>query len=603
MRKFLLSLGVLLGCLTMQAGTELHYGAGSDEPHRFSHNQANVWYEVAIEIPESLAKVYAAQNARLTSIGYYFGSGQNKECEVFITYDLDAEPFYTEEVRARVSRFNDNELTTPYVIEGRRFFIGYKYMATTQSCAPVCFDAETLGYNSCFDYFKSYRDGYEADAKWNHYGDSMGNACMQATIVADNLNVTDVFPKMLSLPKWAVPGEEFEIGMNVRNMGSEPIDNLEVVYKLGSDAEVPVQISLDTPIAVGEMGQVKFNALTNAEDYEMPLVVYIPKVNGNDNLSKDQKNNYTMVVNGNVFPRTAVFEKFTGTKCGWCPRGIAGFEMIKEQHPEAILIEVHNYNYPSDPMNCPSYMAWTSAYAAGAPHCVGNRAYSFDPSPDSMADVYEAIQGPAIAKVDVKAAFTDDTQQAVEVTATTEFGDALSDHGYALAFVVTEDKIGPYVQSNNYSGGGYGEMGGWEDKNVQTSMIYDDVAREIFDWEGEVGSIPATVEGHTPYEYTRTLTLDKMMNRDKETGLLKDPHDVNIIALIIDRNNGATIVNAGKCKIAGYEDPKPDSAVDGIETDNAPEEWFTLDGVRISAPTAPGIYLKRQGARVTKIAL
>ena len=35
---------------------------------------------------------------------------------------------------------------------------------------------------------------------------------------------------------------------------------------------------------------------------------------------------------------------------------------------------------------------------------------------------------------------------------------------YKLGFILTEDNVTGYSQANNFSGGSYGEMGGWENK-------------------------------------------------------------------------------------------------------------------------------------------
>ena len=46
---------------------------------------------------------------------------------------------------------------------------------------------------------------------------------------------------------------------------------------------------------------------------------------------------------------------------------------------------------------------------------------------------------------------------------------------------------------------------------------------------------------------------------------------------------------------------KEDSGIADPVADSAPVEYFTLQGVRIERPTAPGIYLRRQGATTTKV--
>lgn len=44
------------------------------------------------------------------------------------------------------------------------------------------------------------------------------------------------------------------------------------------------------------------------------------------------------------------------------------------------------------------------------------------------------------------------------------------------------------------------------------------------------------------------------------------------------------------------------SAISGVEADSdAPVEFFNLKGIRVSAPLAPGVYVRRQGSRATKV--
>ncbi len=41
-------------------------------------------------------------------------------------------------------------------------------------------------------------------------------------------------------------------------------------------------------------------------------------------------------------------------------------------------------------------------------------------------------------------------------------------------------------------------------------------------------------------------------------------------------------------------------AIDMVETDNAPVEYFNLQGVKVETP-ATGMYIRRQGSKVTKV--
>lgn len=48
--------------------------------------------------------------------------------------------------------------------------------------------------------------------------------------------------------------------------------------------------------------------------------------------------------------------------------------------------------------------------------------------------------------------------------------------------------------------------------------------------------------------------------------------------------------------------PKPStSAVTVVENPDAPCEWYTLQGARVDSPSAPGVYIRRQGTSVVKV--
>ncbi len=62
---------------------------------------------------------------------------------------------------------------------------------------------------------------------------------------------------------------------------------------------------------------------------------------------------------------------------------------------------------------------------------------------------------------------------------------------------------------------------------------------------------------------------------------------------------GTAITNA-QAKLTGG---KQVSGIEGvvIEAEDAPVEYFNLQGQRVNGDLAPGIYIRRQGATVTKV--
>ena len=81
-------------------------------------------------------------------------------------------------------------------------------------------------------------------------------------------------------------------------------------------------------------------------------------------------------------------------------------------------------------------------------------------------------------------------------------------------------------------------MGGFESMPSAVPLIYNDVARQIFDWNGDSGTIPSSVTAGTSYTTTRSLSLSGC----------KDVINVKVIAFIVNKNSGE-IVNATRVSL------------------------------------------------------
>ena len=113
---------------------------------------------------------------------------------------------------------------------------------------------------------------------------------------------------------------------------------------------------------------------------------------------------------------------------------------------------------------------------------------------------------------------------------------------YALAGIVVESGItGPppsYDQSNSYSGGDEGPMGGYEDLPnpvPATRMVYNHVGRHLLGgYNGDAASLPMTLEDGQTYSHTYSYTLPEGFNEEY----------VYVVGLMINQSTGE-ILNAG----------------------------------------------------------
>lgn len=148
---------------------------------------------------------------------------------------------------------------------------------------------------------------------------------------------------------------------------------------------------------------------------------------------------------------------------------------------------------------------------------------------------------------------------------------------YGIAFSITEDGMGPYLQTNNYAGNRYGEMGGWERKGTAVPTVYDDVLRVYAGGFGGFTKIfPAQIKAQEEYEF-ETIVYNTSINSE----------EFFLNALIIDNTTGE-IANAKQVATSK-------SAVQALSEDTAriaAEEYYNLNGIRVENPSE-GIFIKR----------
>ena len=280
---------------------------------------------------------------------------------------------------------------------------------------------------------------------------------------------------------------------------------------------------------------------------QLPLVagnqVYtatISNVNAtNDDISSDD------TIIGSINPvvpavgKMVVSEEGTGTWCQWCPRGSVFMDQFNTKYSQFWAgIAVHN----GDPMTVTDYDAAFGGLIAGYPSALVDRGNDVDPSgmtPDFLTRVQIAPKA-----LITNGATWDATTRTLNVSVTADFQSA-ANNNYKLACVLTEDGVtgtgSGYNQSNAYSGGGNGVMGGYETLGnpvPAAQMTYDHVARAIApSFSGYVNSFPTTVSSGDLHTINFSFVLPTTW----------DENEIHIIGLLIDPTG--KIDNAGKATI------------------------------------------------------
>jgi hypothetical protein len=342
-------------------------------------------------------------------------------------------------------------------------------------------------------------------------------------------------------------GQNVTPKLTVVNAGTTAINSFDVNLNYGgtnySQSITGVNISSTSNYAV------TLNSL--------PLVagnqVYTATVSNVNGATDDISSDDTLV--GSINPvvpavgKMVVSEEGTGTWCQWCPRGSVFMDQFNSKYSQFWAgIAVHN----GDPMTVTDYDAAFGGLITGYPSALVDRGNDVDPSgmsPDFLTRVQIAPKA-----LISNGATWDATTRTLNVSVTADF-QASANNNYKLACVLTEDAVtgtgSGYNQSNAYSGGNNGVMGGYEalgNPVPAAQMIYDHVARAIApSFNGYVNSFPATVNLGDQHTINFSFVLPTTW----------DENEIHIIGLLIDPQG--RIDNAGKATITeavsnGYVD-------------------------------------------------
>lgn len=307
---------------------------------------------------------------------------------------------------------------------------------------------------------------------------------------------------------------------------------------------------------------------------------------------------------GSGFVKRVVMEEFTGTWCGFCPRGMVGIERLQEDFGDKIIcIAVHKGN--PEPMQIATY---PDLAPGGLPSCMLDRGGKLDPYAGSGkrgwnhygidVDVAELLNEPAVAGVELKAQWADTQQWDIRLTTTTTFGfssDYEADR-YRLAFVLMEDGMegpGQQWQQTNYFSHESEEtnytdddMAFWRESPYHVSdMVYNHVPVNTLGIKsGKLNTISRPIVEGEKQEYEEILTT--INNK-----VIQDKSRLYVVVMLIDTETGK-ILNANRAEIEEYSTNGINSLENGQQTMENQKQWYNLNGQRISKPYKKGIYIQ-----------
>lgn len=384
------------------------------------------------------------------------------------------------------------------------------------------------------------------------------------------------------------------------NHGTQGVQSFDYTYTIaGQEGSQHVDLGANSlPGIFGRSTTFEVTLPAVAEKGAFPVVIDITKVNGVDNA--DLANQGTGLANlYHTLPKhRAVLEEYTGTWCGYCPRGFVGLEEMNRLHPDDFIgISYHN----KDPMEIMSTAQYPNS-VPGFPAAFLDRVTPVDAFSgigsgkvwgiETAWELYCNIMAPA--EVDVFSQWTEDS--VLTATASVSFPVEREDCPYEVGFVLLSDGLtgtsGNWRQANYYSG-----ESGWPSSmdefvnggSYVGGLTYNFVIIDRSGVSGIENSLHAPIVADLPQTVSYQFDIRNIRNTSGDK-VVQDKNNLNVVALLFDKNTGS-ILNANKARVGQSSSTAVDQPTVESVREVVKSELYDLNGHSVVHPRR-GVYVR-----------
>ena len=496
----------------------------------------------------------------------------------------------------------DIPLNTPYTIPSTGVYVGYSFTISAVSNSDDQYPVIITGSDAPNTLI------IKTDSKvpnWSDMnGQGFGRLFLQVLLegeFADN----DVTPLDFG-PVYGEINKTGNAAFVINNNGYSPVSSVDYIITTDGTDSKEFHAIIDPAVPGFSMGYMGAIIPADAEQGKKNKTLTITKVNGNENNATDKTASFMMYSLNEIIDRTVIVEQFTGTGCGYCPRGHLGMAKMREAYGDRFAgVALHQYSGQSSDAMYIASNKYAKLSFSGAPSARINRGAEVDPYygsyNDILEDMNEELTIPALAEVQVSGNFDEDKTQ-VNAKANLR---PLFDGTYKLEFVLVADGLTGtgtgWNQANyyaQYSASQVGEdladicRGGKYGTNPIQGFVFNDVAiaSSYVSGSNKVSSQTLTAGETSEVSYTLSMpTYAKLKN-----ALQYD--QIYVLAILLDNSN--KVVNVAKAKVADYA-PTGISTVNSTDANESAR--YTLDGRQITAPQHGLNIIKMSDGTVRKV--
>ena len=513
---------------------------------------------------------------------------------------LSSSETYTQKVELTdyATGYNQAIFAEPYTLTESGCYVGYTITVNTDlntqgSQYPIVFDTSTFSPNSFWIWVS-------AQYGWQDIGTQYGQSCVQALF---NMQLPETAAHFGTIKNaYTRANTESEWPILVYSDASEAVQNIEYTIDVNGVEETrTADVAIES--GLNKSAEIMVKIASPAEPGVFDVTLAITKVNGKDNSMADKPTVIRFKNLSRIVQRNTVVEEFTGTGCGWCPRGMQGMANLRAEFGDRFIgLAFHTYN-STDPMYPNYYISASKLGITSAPSCIMDRKEEMDPYYGTEKNERYVLQDfedyssiPAYVDIDLKAEWADNDK--VQIDAKIE---SLADDKYEVVYVLTADSLTgtstAWRQSNYYYQYSAAEVGeadlakfckGGEYGTSRFSWNFDDVviASSYNSLGNNQGSSFGTLTAGQSVEDSYTLSLPTK-------AALREAVDASIdkvYAVAFVLNSEGTIAQAVKVAVSKSSGEGIESVSEDVKDSEAP--IYDLQGRQINTPLRGQLFIR-----------
>ena len=467
----------------------------------------------------------------------------NGAITIFLSHDLNGEPFYKETVDAKKAKWNTFELAKPYTIDGSALYVGY----TIKESQYICYGTQLVKNP---EYIKG------KNGKWTLYEDNY-SASLLATITGDNMPQHNVRLGVTNLPAYVKPGQVINYFGTYQNLGVAPVNSLTFALYDG-DKELCSEHVEGLQTSSRREGSFELSQMKVPENGDYNLRLCIKSVN--DEADAVTADNWSESVQtkcrDSYQDRKVLLETFSTEKCSGCPAAHLAINNAIKDMTDIIEIGHHagfmadkytiptsseyEWFYPSYRTFAPAMLVDRSDFRKTLPEIFKYETPILEASAENVLEAYKmAKQTPALATVNITKELNTSTRNV-----------SIQVEGKQLLPLATPDSVRLYVfltEDSIYTKRQAGAKGGFYHRHSPRVSLTPTWGDKI-----DIGN---------GYKCNYTTTLDKAWDMTK----------MNVVAFVANYNP----TNQSDCYVLNTEKLDLWDAATGIDGPKAEATAFT----------------------------